>query len=46
MPFAGSDDTGTIPPDAATGKCEDGVAKALGKYIPAVITCRVETTTS
>src|SRR5207253_3575192 len=27
----GGDDAGTVPPDAATEKCEDGVAKAKTK---------------
>src|SRR5207237_5269042 len=41
-PFAGSDDTGTVPPDAATGNCEDGVAKAISKYMATVIKCHIK----
>ena len=40
-PFGG-DDVGCIPPTAAVGKCEDGVAKALTKYMQAVIKCHVK----
>ncbi len=38
----GDDDTGNIPADPATGKCEDGVAKAISKYIGALITCHIK----
>src|SRR5262249_11991750 len=37
---------GFVPPDAATGKCEDGVAKALAKYMRAVVTCHVKSADS
>src|SRR5207244_10603889 len=39
--FAG-DDAGCIPPTAAVGKCEDGVQKALTKYIQTVIKCHIK----
>jgi hypothetical protein len=31
----GGDDVGLVPPDAATAKCEVGVNKNFGKYLPA-----------
>ncbi len=40
--FQGGDDTGFVPSDAATGKCEDGVAKALTKYMTGVIKCHIK----
>ena len=40
-PFGG-DDAGCIPPTAAVGKCEDGVQKALTKYIQTVIKCHIK----
>jgi hypothetical protein len=41
--FEGGDDTGFVPPDTATGKCEDRVAKALSKYMTKVIKCHIKT---
>src|SRR5207249_2583494 len=40
-PFGG-DDAGCIPPTAAVGRCEDGVQKALTKYIQTVIKCHIK----
>src|SRR5206468_12287388 len=40
-PFGG-DDAGCIPPTAAVGKCEDGVEKAITKYIQTVIKCHIK----
>src|SRR5438094_9849291 len=40
-PFGG-DDAGCIPPTAAGGRCEDGVQKALTKYIQTVIKCHIK----
>src|SRR5438094_6766777 len=40
-PFGG-DDAGCIPPTAAVGKCEDGVQKALTRYIQTVIKCHIK----
>ncbi len=40
-PFGG-DDTGNVPPDKATGKCEDGVAKGAGKLAAAIIGCHIK----
>jgi hypothetical protein len=36
------DDSGNVPPDPATGKCEDGVAKAITKYIQALLKCHIK----
>ena len=38
-PFPGGDDTGFVPPDASTARCEDAVAKALSKYMAGVVKC-------
>src|SRR5712664_759675 len=35
----GGDDTGVLPPDKATEKCEDGVGKAAAKAIACIIKC-------
>jgi hypothetical protein len=35
----GGDDTGFIPPDKDTAKCEDGVGKATAKAIACIIKC-------
>src|SRR5438552_14686259 len=40
-PFGG-DDAGCIPPTTAVAKCEDGVQKALSKYIQTVIKCHIK----
>src|SRR4029077_3039590 len=40
------DDAGFIPPDAATGKCEDAVARALAKYVKAVVKCHIKSADS
>ena len=40
-PFGG-DDAGCVPPTAAVGRCEDGVQKALTKYIQTVIKCHIK----
>ena len=37
----GGDDSGNVPPDPTTRKCEDGVAKAISKYIARVIKCHI-----
>jgi hypothetical protein len=38
----GGDDSGNVPPDSATGKCENGVAKALTKYVQALLKCHIK----
>jgi hypothetical protein len=46
-PF-GADDTGFIPPDAPKGpiaKCENGVAKAGGKLVAAILKCHASRVT-
>lgn len=40
-PFGG-DDTGFVPPDKATSKCEDGVAKNVGALAAGLIKCNVK----
>jgi hypothetical protein len=46
-PFAlalvGPEGTAAIPPDAATGKCEGGIAKATAKLARAIVGCHVKT---
>jgi len=39
-PFGG-DDTGNVPPDKDTGKCEDKVAKSAGKLAADIIKCHI-----
>jgi hypothetical protein len=38
-PFPGGDDTGFVPPDPSTARCEDAVVKALSKYMAGVVKC-------
>src|SRR5437773_1343386 len=40
-PFGG-DDAGCIPPTANDAACEDGVAKAIRKYMQPVIKCHIK----
>jgi hypothetical protein len=40
-PFGG-DDTGFIPPDALTQKCEARVSKALAKYVKCMFSCHID----
>jgi len=40
-PFGG-DDTGFVPPDKATAKCEDGVTKNVGTLVGALIKCNIK----
>ncbi len=40
-PFGG-DDTGFVPPDTATAKCENGVAKLSSKLVGAFFKCHIK----